>query len=162
MTSPDFDSEEFAESGADDLASWRTENVSRFVKAMHDTVKAIDERLLFGISPQGNIRADYETQYADVRKWAGEKGFCDYIVPQIYFGFQNETVPFLPTLEEWTELIQGSGVSLIIGLAAYKLGREDKWAGKAAELEWINDPDIIQKQIAAVKASAADGYALYN
>lgn len=162
VTSPDFDSEEFAESGADDLASWRTENVSRFVKAMHDTVKAIDERLLFGISPQGNIRADYETQYADVRKWAGEKGFCDYIVPQIYFGFQNETVPFLPTLEEWTELIQGSGVSLIIGLAAYKLGREDKWAGKAAELEWINDPDIIQKQIAAVKASAADGYALYN
>jgi len=49
----------------------------------------------------------------------------------------------------------------VIGLAPYKLGREDKWAGKAAELEWINDPDIISKQIAAVKESSADGYALY-
>jgi len=54
-----------------------------------------------------------------------------------------------------------AGVSLVIGLAPYKLGREDKWAGKAAELEWINDPDIISKQIAAVKESSADGYALY-
>ena len=55
-----------------------------------------------------------------------------------------------------------SGVALIIGLAAYKLGREDKWAGEAAELEWINDPDIISRQISAVKGSSADGYALYT
>ena len=160
-TAPEFDSKEFAESGADDIDAWRTENVSRFVKAMHDTLKSSDKRLLFGISPQGNIKSDYETQYADVKKWGGEKGFCDYIVPQIYYGFENENMPFLPTLQEWTQLVHGSGVSLIIGLAAYKLGREDKWAGKAAELEWINDPDIIQKQIAAVMSSEADGYALY-
>lgn len=160
-TSPDFDSEEFALSGASDLAAWRSENVNRFVKKLYDTVKENDERLLFGISPQGNIRADYETQYADVKKWGSENGFCDYIVPQIYYGFENETLPFLPTLEQWTELVNGSDVSLIIGLAAYKLGREDKWAGSSAELEWINDSDIISKQIAAVSASEADGYALY-
>ena len=160
-TSPDFDSEAFEISGASDLAAWRTENVSRFVKKLYDTVKEKDERLLFGISPQGNIRADYETQYADVRKWGSESGFCDYIVPQIYYGFENETMPFLTTLEEWLKLTDESEVSLIIGLAAYKLGREDKWAGSSAELEWINDPDIINKQIAAVTASEADGYALY-
>jgi uncharacterized lipoprotein YddW (UPF0748 family) len=160
-TSADFDSEAFVQSGASDLAAWRTENVSRFVKKLYDTVKEKDDRLLFGISPQGNIRADYETQYADVKKWGSESGFCDYIVPQIYYGFENETMPFLPTLEQWTELVRGSDVSLIIGLAAYKLGREDKWAGSSAELEWINDPDIINKQIAAVTASEADGYALY-
>lgn len=160
-TSADFDSEAFVQSGASDLAAWRTENVSRFVKKLYDTVKEKDDRLLFGISPQGNIRADYETQYADVKKWGSESGFCDYIVPQIYYGFENETMPFLPTLEQWTELVRGSDVSLIIGLAAYKLGREDKWAGSSAELEWINDPDIINKQIAAAAASGADGYALY-
>ena len=160
-TDPDFDSEGFAMSGGTDLAAWRTENVSRFVKKMHDTVKAHDERLLFGISPQGNIRADYETLYADVRRWGSESGFCDYIVPQIYFGFENETMPFMTVLREWTELIKESGISLVIGLAAYKLGREDKWAGSSAELEWINDPDIINKQIAAVLDSEADGYALY-
>ena len=160
-TSPDFDREAFETSESSDLAAWRTENVSRYVKKLFDTVKETDERLLFGISPQGNIKANYETQYADVRKWGSENGFCDYIVPQIYYGFENETMPFLSTLDEWVELAEGSGVSLIIGLAAYKLGREDKWAGNSAELEWINDSDIINKQIAAVEASKAKGYALY-
>jgi uncharacterized lipoprotein YddW (UPF0748 family) len=157
----DFDSEAFAESGESDLAQWRMDNVSSFVKALYDTVKSRDERLLFGISPQANISADYDSQFADVRRWAGEQGFCDYIVPQIYFGFNNENSPFLTVLQQWEDLARDSGVSLVIGLAPYKLGREDKWAGKAAELEWINDPDIISKQIAAVKESSADGYALY-
>ena len=160
-TETDFDCVEFAESGSSDLTQWRIENVNRFVKALYDTVKAKDERLVFGISPQGNINVDYSTQYADVRRWGSEKGWCDYIVPQIYFGFENENSPFLPTLNEWEELVGDSGVSLIIGLAAYKLGREDKWAGEAGELEWINDPDIINKQIKAVEGSSADGYALY-
>ena len=160
-TDAEFDIEAFAESGSSDISEWRTENVDRFVKALYDTVKAKDERLVFGISPQGNINVDYNTQYADVRRWGGEKGWCDYIVPQIYFGFNNENCPFLLTLDEWVELVGNSGVSLIIGLAEYKLGREDKWAGAAAELEWINDPDIIKKQIDAVKSSRADGYALY-
>ena len=160
-TDTSFDSERFAISGETDLTAWRIENVSRYVKKLYDTVKEKDENLLFGISPQGNIRADYETQYADVEKWGTEAGFCDYIVPQIYFGFENETMPFLTVLKEWRDMLSGRGVSLIIGLAAYKQGREDKWAGKAAELEWINDPDIIKKQIAAVIDSGAGGYALY-
>ena len=160
-TETDFDFEEFAKSGSSDLVEWRTENVNHFVKALYDTVKAKDEKLVFGISPQGNINVDYSTQYADVRRWGGEKGWCDYIVPQIYFGFENENCPFIQTLNEWEELVGDSGVSLIVGLAAYKLGREDKWAGEAGELEWINDPDIIKKQIKAVSESGADGYALY-
>lgn len=160
-TDPEFDREAFEVSGSTDLAQWRMDNVNRFVKAMYDAVKNADERLVFGISPQGNIDADYNSQYADVRRWGSEEGYCDYIIPQIYFGFENENSPFLPTLKQWEELVDDSIVSLIIGLAAYKLGREDKWAGDAGELEWINDPDIIRKQIVKVKNSAADGYALY-
>ena len=160
-TDEEFDREAFELSGEPDLADWRRDNVSRFVKVLYDTVKSFDRELLFGISPQGNIGSDYNSQFADVRRWAGEEGFCDYIVPQIYFGFNNESSPFLTVLDQWEELAQGSEVSLVIGLAPYKLGREDKWAGAAAELEWINDPDIITKQIAAVKESYADGYALY-
>ncbi|MCR4638504.1 family 10 glycosylhydrolase [Ruminococcus sp.] len=159
-TDEEFDRAEFEKSGITDLNEWRTDTVSRYVKALYDTVKSHDERLLFGISPQGSIDGNYSTQYADVRRWGSESGFADYIVPQIYFGFENECCPFLPTLAQWEELV-GSGVSLIAGLAPYKLGREDKWAGAAGELEWINDPDIIDKQIAAVKNSKADGYALY-
>ncbi|MDE5619817.1 MAG: family 10 glycosylhydrolase [Ruminococcus sp.] len=160
-TDPEFDRTAFENSGSDSLEQWRTENCTRFVKAIYDTVKKHDKNMLFGISPQGNIDANYNTQYADVRLWGNESGYCDYIVPQIYFGFQNETCPFVPTLAEWETLVSDENVMLIIGLGAYKLGQEDKWAGVAGEQEWIENPDIIRQQIELVNSSSAVGYALY-
>lgn len=160
-TDPEFDRTAFENSGSDSLEQWRTENCTRFVKAIYDTVKKHDKNILFGISPQGNIDADYNTQYADVRLWGAESGYCDYIVPQIYFGFQNETCPFAPVLAEWEALVSDENVMLIIGLGAYKLGQEDKWAGVAGEQEWIENPDIIKQQIELVNSSSAVGYALY-
>lgn len=159
--SPDFDGEAFAASGSSDLDKWRLSNITEMVKGIYDTVKAGDDRILFGISPQGSIPANYDSQYADVRLWAGQKGYCDYILPQIYFGFRNETAPFEKTLREWEDIRGSSGVSLIIGLAGYKTGKEDQWAGDAGELEWIEDADIIEKQINAVENSSADGYSVY-
>ena len=82
-TDEEFDRDAFEKSGSTDLVQWRTENVSRYVKAIYDKVKSFDKRLLFGISPQGNIDSDYTSQYADVRRWSSEEGFCDYIVPQL-------------------------------------------------------------------------------
>ena len=160
-TAPEFDAREFAESGAADLAQWRISNCTRMVKALYSAVKAEDSRLEFGISPQGSLRGNYDTQYADVRLWCSGEGYCDYIVPQIYFGFNNESCPFAETLALWEEMA-GENVRLLIGLAAYKQGTEDKWAGAAGEREWIDYPDVIERQIALVKASGADGYALYN
>lgn len=155
-----FDSAEFADSGADDLAQWRTDNINALVKSIYDTVKSTDSRLLFGISPQGNISSDYSSQYADVIQWAGSGDYCDYIVPQLYFGFKNEFCPFSETLAEW-EGITGACVRLVIGLAPYKLGKADKWAGEGGQQEWVDEPDIIERQIAIVNSSSADGYALY-
>ncbi len=160
-TDPEFDKEAFVASGSSDLAEWRMENCTRFVKAIYDSVKTYDKRILFGISPQGNINGNYNSQYADVRLWGGNPGYCDYIVPQIYFGFENSACPFDKALADW-ELLRGdSGVQLIIGLAAYKLGKEDRWAGEAGEQEWIENPDIIERQIDLVNDSSANGYALY-
>lgn len=161
-TAEDFDKEAFEASGNTNLTAWRTENCTRLVKAIYDTVKAYDSRVLFGISPQGNINSNYTTQYADVRLWGGESGYCDYIVPQLYFGFKNETCPFEPTLREWENIVKNSSVSLVIGVAAYKLGKEDKWAGAAGEQEWVENPDIIDEQIESVKKSSANGYSLYK
>ena len=160
-TDPAFDAEAFAMSGEDDLTKWRTEVVSQMVRTMYNAVKAADKNVLFGVSPQGNIRADYETQYADVRRWTSEEGFCDYIVPQIYYGFRNETLPFTSVLEEWERMAGNGDIRLVIGLAAYKQGKEDQWAGAAGENEWIEDPTVIERQKDAVISSSADGYALY-
>ena len=160
-TDPEFDRAAFEASGSGDLGQWRMDNCTRFVKAIYNTVKAKDKELVFGISPQGSISGNYSNQFADVKLWAGENGYCDYIVPQIYYGFKNTCCPFEATLAEWESIRGDSEVALIVGLAGYKTGKEDKWAGVAGENEWIDDPDIIEKQIEAVKKSKANGYAIY-
>ena len=158
---PSFDAKEFEASGASDLRQWRMENCTGFVQALYNTVKSHDKQLLFGISPQGSVTANYETQFADVKLWAGTPGYCDYIVPQLYFGFRNETCPFAETLALWEEMTCPE-VSLIAGLGAYKTGKPDKWAGAAGEQEWVEDEDIIGRQIELVLSSSADGYAIYK
>lgn len=160
-TSADFDSSAFETSGHSDLSEWRLENCSRLVHALYESVKRVDSRIQFGISPQGNINANYSSQYADVKLWCSSVGYCDYIVPQIYYGFNNEACPFRETLAQWEALVTNKNITLVIGLAAYKLGAEDKWAGAAGELEWIENPDIIAQQIECVRSSSAAGYALY-
>lgn len=161
-TDPSIDAEQFAASGSTDLSAYRLERCSKMVHGIYESVKRSDDRVLFGISPQGNIRTDYNSQYADVRLWGSCIGYCDYIVPQIYFGFQNETCPFAETLAEWQQLVTCSRVSLVIGLAAYKQGAEDRWAGAAGELEWAEDETVLARQIELVNGSEnVHGYALY-
>ena len=160
-TDPDFDQKEFSASNDTELAEWRMSNCNRMVRSMYNAVKAADPELEFGISPQGSINGNYNTQYADVRLWCSNEGYCDYIVPQIYFGFENEACPFAETLALW-ESMRSAKVRLIIGLGAYKVGKADKWAGAGGENEWIDSPDIIQRQIDLVENSSADGYALYK
>lgn len=161
-TDKSFDKKSFAQSGSGDLATWRMSNCTKLVKTIYNTVKKHDKNLVFGISPQGSITADYETQYADVKLWGGISGYCDYIVPQIYYGFKNAACPFEKMLAEWEKLRGNSGVRLIIGLAAYKQGKADKWAGDSGENEWIEDKDIIKRQKELVNESSADGYAIYG
>lgn len=161
-TDPEWDRAEFTASGAADLAQWRRDNCTAMVKALYDTVKAHDISAEFSISPQGNITADYDTQYADVRLWGGNPGYCDTIIPQLYYGFRNETCPFEETLRQWEEIVSGSGVKLVIGLAAYKQGKADKWAGAGGENEWTEDSSIIERQKKMTVQSSASGWAVYG
>ncbi|MBE6850749.1 MAG: hypothetical protein E7504_03270 [Ruminococcus sp.] len=155
-----FDAEAFAESGADDLAAWRRENCNAMVKAMYDAVKARDERLQFGISPQGNMRTNYSQLYADTALWCSTEGYCDYIAPQIYYGFENETCPFAETAALWAET--ATQAKLIVGLAPYKIGYEDEWAGHGKD-EWTSDPLVLSKQADFLQyLDNVDGTALYS
>ena len=58
-----FDEAAFELSGENDLKSWRTDNINKLVSAAYKTVKACNENILFGISPQGNIGNNYEHMY---------------------------------------------------------------------------------------------------
>lgn len=159
----EIDLNEFYSSKGSVLEDWRREKITEMVQTLYNTVKSYDSRLKFGISPQGNIDADYNTQYADVELWTRNTGYADYIVPQIYYGFENEVCPFEETLSRWEEFAENGNVDLIIGLARYKEGKYDKWAGISGENEWIENDDIIKRQTELVNASEiSDGYALYR
>lgn len=158
---PSFDEYAFNASGTSlSLADWRRQNVSIMVKRMYNAVHNANSSAVFGISPQGNVRSDYETLFADVYLWASEPGYCDYICPQIYYGFENGSLPFTETVESWRSMVTYPGISLVIGLAAYKIGIEDTWAG-SGKYEWQENSDILARQIETAESVGA-GYALFR
>lgn len=159
-TDENFDKSAFSDSGQDNLNQWRIDNINRLVSEIYSEIKNYDSEILFGISPQGNIDIDYNSQFADVKTWCSSSGYCDYIVPQIYFGFQNDTCPFEKTFHQWYDMTENSDISLVIGLAVYKEGKEDKWAGSGKN-EWIEDSDVIQKQKDFISEYENTGYSLY-
>ena len=79
----------------------------------------------------------------------------DYIAPQLYYGFENGSAPYLQTAEAWSRLAEGAGVPLVAGLAAYKVGAADEYAGDG-ELEWQESNDILARQVE--EARALPGY----
>ena len=161
-TENSFDNDEFIRSGAPDIAVWRRENTSCLVGKIYKTVKSVNPQLLFGISPQGNISQNMDVQYADVEKWTNSNGYCDYIVPQIYYGYENSECPYAETVAAWENMIKAKDVSLVVGLCTYKYGSTDEWAGNGAD-EWINRTDIVSKQTADIlKDKKINGVSFYS
>lgn len=154
-TEKSFDMQAFAAAHtADDLSQWRMDNCSEMVHDIYEAVKSVDKRLLFGVSPQGNMDNNYTQMYADVKKWCSEEGYLDYIAPQIYFGYENSVCPFSETLKNWENIVICKNVKLVCGLGVYKLERED---------EFINDIGIIARQIGDTEADEnCSGFALYS
>ncbi len=143
-------------------ADWRRENVNQLVREVYAAVKSIDPNCLFGISPQGNTQNNYNGQFIDVEKWLANPGYLDYICPQIYYGFENGTNPYAQTVEKWDRMIKVPTIKLYVGIAAYKLGTEDQWAG-AGSGEWLNTEDILARMVeTARKASHYGGFAIYS
>lgn len=146
-TDASFDSAAFKASSYNKLSDFRFYNCDRFVKSLYSTVKECNPKALFGISCQGNLQNNYDYMYANIKKWCANNGYTDYIMPQIYFGFENATQPFAECAKTWDNLAKSGNIPLIIGLSVSKLGTEDTWAGAAGKREWITDKDIIMRQV---------------
>lgn len=143
------------------LENWRRENVSCLLSSLYSAVKGFGEDKIFSVSPSGDIAKCYNEGYADVYLWCREKGYCDMIIPQLYYGFENERLPFGRCLEDWSALCGGDGPVLVIGLALYKVGEEDVYA-LSGKNEWLERSDIIARQAALVKEKNCFGFALYS
>lgn len=124
---------------------WRLEVISSFVSQMYTAVKSERSDCIFSISPAGNITNNYEEEYADVERWCSEKGYCDWIIPQLYYGFENEVLPFDKACDNWSKLDTGGTVRMIYGIAAYKVNDSDE--------EFDAGKGIIEKEISVAKAT---------
>ena len=147
-TDSSFDKSAYSASGTDlSLSDWRIANVNRMVKKLYKAAHSANSSIVFGISPQGSVDNNYNQLYADVKTWCKTSGYCDYILPQVYFGFDNAALPYSDVIALWSSMVKSDDVKLVIGLAAYKIGEEDSYAGSSGKNEWLNNDDIISRQM---------------
>nr|WP_299172370.1 family 10 glycosylhydrolase [uncultured Allomuricauda sp.] len=116
-----------------DLEDWRRSNVDSLVKKAHQIIKKNKPWVQFGISPFGvwkNKSTDpsgsdtkagqttYEDLYADPLLWM-EKGWLDYVVPQVYWSMDYAPASHRIITQWWSE--KAENINLYIGNGAYKI-----------------------------------------
>ncbi len=102
--------------GYADRNDWRRDNVSRLVKAVHETVHQCKPWVKFGISPFGIYRnkksasngsdtnglQNYDDLYADILLWV-DKGWMDYNIPQIYWEIGHPAADYETLIYWWAD-----------------------------------------------------------
>ena len=163
--SNDIDSTDYEKAYKDNnsltLQEYRLNTISSLIRKTYKLIKSYDKSLVFGISPDGNISNNYNSNYVDTRKFCTEEGYLDYIMPQVYYGFLNSTKPFEDTVKSWNNLITND-IDLIPALAFYKTGNIDEFAKEGAN-EWVEYNNIIAREVMLSRElSNYSGFALFR
>ncbi len=142
-----------------DLPDWRRKNVSSLIHTLYCAVKAHNKEILFGVSPAADIDRCYNKLFADVEAWA-HGGYVDYIMPQIYFGFEYpiDKFKFDNLLLYWSALLEDTNAEFYVGLANYKIGT----ANEPDKTEWNEKTDIISRQIELLRQEKAHGFVFFS
>lgn len=112
--------------GFADRGDWRRDNVNQLIRQLHELIRAEKAWVKFGVSPFGIYRnrkndpegsatnglQNYDDLYADVLLWI-EKGWVDYVVPQIYWEIGHPAADYATLVAWWAE--HASGRPLFIG-----------------------------------------------
>lgn len=112
----------------DQLGDWRRDNVNKLIEEIKRTIILTKSWVRFGISPFGIYRnkkdtpdgsgsntkglQNYDDLYADVLLWA-QKGWIDYLIPQIYFEIGHATADYDVLIRWWSD--QKTNAHLYIG-----------------------------------------------
>lgn len=163
-TDPQFDAASYAAYVASSakplsLAEWRTANVNALVSGCYTAVKFVDSDRIFSISPAADIEGNKTELYADVAAWC-ESGCVDWLIPQLYFGFEYPTEAFRyeTLLARWKSVVEPTSAKLLIGLAPYKLATESE----PDKAEWANTTDLLARQVTAARKSGATGVLFFS
>ena len=133
---------------------WRRKNVDLIINQLQNTIKKTKPWVQFGISPFGVWRnkdvdprgsdtqagqTNYDDLYADILGWM-EKGWIDYVVPQIYWHIGNKLADYKKVAEWWND--NNYGLPVYIGHGLYRLNQSKE--NKA----WKDsNPTELEKQL---------------
>ncbi|MEO1010300.1 MAG: family 10 glycosylhydrolase [Bacteroidota bacterium] len=149
------------------LADWRRSNVDSLVRKSHRMIKAAKPWVQFGVSPFGvwrNQSADprgsdtqagqtnYDDLYANPILWM-EKGWLDYIVPQVYWSMDLEVASHQRILGWWAALPYPT--NLYIGNGPYKIRNNNDTA-------WDNKKELPDQLKLARKTDDVGGNVFFS
>ena len=135
------------------LEDWRRSNVDSIIVQLYRVIREVNPNCRFGISPFGVWRnqekdprgsatkagqTNYDDLYADILLWL-EKGWIDYVAPQLYWEFEHPAAPFGALLEWWSK--HTFGKACYIGIGYYKAGTNKIW----------RDKTLIPRQLRALR-----------
>ncbi len=111
-------------SGGLERDEWRRNNITQLIESIYKKVKAKKRFVKIGAAPIGVYKNQkgmygwegYTEIYQDAHEWL-KKGLLDYISPQIYWSF-NDNTRFDLLAKEWVD--NSYGRSVVLGIAAYK------------------------------------------
>lgn len=118
---------------------WRRSNTDSIIYKLTAVIHETKPWVKFGISPFGVWRnqsddpdgsatkagvTNYDDLYADILLWL-EKGWIDYVAPQVYWEFSQKHAPFEPIVKWWNE--HSYGRHCYVGLGYYKAGSNLAW-----------------------------------
>jgi len=138
-------------------SDWRRENVNKLVERLYREIKAAKKWVRFGVSPFGIWRPGsprqikgldaYQDLYADSRTWLN-KGWLDYLSPQLYWSIDQPEQSY-PVLLEWWHQQNQMGRHIWPGGATTKVGSSYK-------------ADEILRQVELTRQTSSPGYVHWN
>jgi len=105
--------------GINTIQDFRRENVNKAIKGVHDVIVATKPGVVFSVSPAPDIAKNFNTLYADVKKW-NQEGWVDVVIPQLYQEVGNQFNDFQLRLSEWSQYSYKA--ALMVGHGYYKFG----------------------------------------
>lgn len=139
-----------------DMNEWRRNNINDLIQEVGKTIKETKPWVKFGVSPLAiwrNKKQDptgsetnsgqtsYDNLFCDTKLWL-EKGWVDYMAPQLYWSTSNQYANYHHLIDWWTTC--STEKHLYIGHALYKMDKKQRHSYETAEL--VNQIKIAREK----------------